>query len=387
MYEIYQIFFIKSRFYVKWIISAKFVYVKLIYPNCMRVSKSAYLLLLILLLLLNPDLPGQPGGKAFQFLEVTNSARVAALGGEVVALHDTDLDLPFHNPALLNADMHHNLALNYVNYFAGINYGYASAASNMGKGTIAGAIHYLNYGKFQGADENGMLTGTFRAADYSVNVIYARPLDSLWAIGLTLKSIFSDLESYNSTAIAVDAGITYHNPGSNFTAALVMRNAGWQVKSYYPNGAHEPLPFHIAMGISQGLKYAPLTFFVVADHLERWDLRYTTQADKEKEEDPFTGETASESNFDVFIDQFMRHVIVGTEVNLGKNLVLRAGYNYRRRQELKVDTKPRMVGFSWGIGIKVSKFRISYGRPAYHLAGGGNYFSFSMNLDEFSKKL
>jgi len=34
---------------------------------------------------------GQAGGKAFQFLEVTNSAHVAALGGNVVAAADNDL--------------------------------------------------------------------------------------------------------------------------------------------------------------------------------------------------------------------------------------------------------------------------------------------------------
>ena len=341
---------------------------------------------LIFLLILPSTLQSQPGGKAFQFLEVTNSARVAALGGEVVALYDNDLDLTYHNPALLNTQMHHNLVLNYVNYFAGINYGYASAATRFRKGMLAGGVHYLNYGKFQGADENGTLTGTFKAADYSVNVMYSRPLDSLWTVGFTVKSIFSDLESYNSTAIAMDAGITYHNPASRFTAGLVMRNAGWQVRTYYPDGAHEPLPFHIALGISQTLAYAPLTFFVMADHLEKWDLRYDTKADKEKQVDPFTGETASESGFDILLDRFMRHVIVGTEVRLGENLVLRAGYNYRRRQEMKIDTKPGMVGFSWGIGIRISRFHISYGRPVYHLAGGGNYFSLSVNLDEFSRK-
>ncbi len=79
-------------------------------------------------------------------------------------------------------------------------------------------------------------------------------------------------------------------------------------------------------------------------------------------------------------------MVIGTEIKLGKNISLRAGYNYRRRQELKIDTKPGMVGFSWGIGVKISKFKISYGHPTYHMAGGGNYFSLSMNLDELSKK-
>lgn len=201
----------------------------------------------------------QPGGKAFEFLEVTNSARVAALGGNDVADHETDLSLAYHNPALLNSTMHNNIVLNYVNYFAGINYGYASYARNFKKlGTFAAGIHYLYYGKFQGADETGQLTGTFRAADYSINFMYSRPIDSLLTAGITLKSIFSDLESYKSSAIAFDAGITYYNPDMKFTAGLVFRNIGWQITTYYPNAEHEPLPFNIALGICQELKYAPV---------------------------------------------------------------------------------------------------------------------------------
>jgi hypothetical protein len=329
----------------------------------------------------------QPGGKAFQFLEVTNSARVAALGGDAVAIFDSDPDLAYHNPSLLNRDMHHHMALNYVNYFAGVNYGYASLSTKTGKkATLAGGIHYLNYGKFQGADESGVLTGNFRAADYAVHVIYAFPIDSLLTLGFTVKSIFSDYELYNSTALAFDAGITYHNPDMQFTAGLVLRNIGFQVDTYYPNQAHEPLPFNIALGITQGLRYAPLTFYMVADHLEKWDLTYKTQADIADDSETLIDGTASQSGFDRFVDQFMRHIIVGAELNIGKNFVLRGSYNYRRRQELKVDTQPGMVGFSWGVGLKVNKFKISYGRSVYHLAGGTNCFSLNVNLDEFNKK-
>jgi hypothetical protein len=329
---------------------------------------------------------GQPGGKAFQFLEVTNSARAAALGGDVVAVSDNDLDLVYHNPSLLSHDLSHHMVLNYVNYFAGINYGYASSAANLGKkSTVAGGIHYLNYGKFEGADESGMLNGHFRAADYSINAVYSRSLDSLFTFGFAVKSIFSDYEMYHSTALAIDAGFTYSNPEMKFAAGLVFRNMGFQIDTYYPNQVREPLPFNITLGISQGLKYAPLTFFVIAGHLERWDLTYETKED-EGDNGDWMGGSSSKSNFDVFIDKFMRHMIVGAEFDVGKNIVLRAGYNYRRRQEMKIDTKPGMVGFSWGIGIKISKFHINYGHSSYHLAGGTNFFSFSANLDEFNKK-
>jgi hypothetical protein len=334
---------------------------------------------------------GQPGGKAFQFLEVTNSARVASLGGDAVAIHDDDPELAFHNPAMLNRDMHHHMTLNYVNYFAGINYGYATAAAHLGpKGTIAGGIHYLYYGTFQGADENGVLTGTFKAADYSINVMYSRPLDSMFTFGFTAKTIYSDYESYNSTALAVDAGITYYNADRRFTAGLVLRNMGMQVNDYTPSGSKEPLPFNIAIGVTKRLQYAPFTFYIVANHLERWDLTYETEAEKEAAEDKANGddsETKSKSKFDNGFDQLMRHMVFGTCLNLGSNFMVRVGYNYRRRQELKIEDKPGMVGFSWGVGVKVSRFRISYGRATYHLAGGTNQFSLGVNLDEFKKKL
>jgi len=330
----------------------------------------------------------QPGGKAFQFLEITNSARVSALGGDVVAIQGNDPELAYHNPALLNVDMHHYMALNYVNYFAGANFGYASAAVRLdNKSALACGIHYLYYGTFQGADENGVKTGEFRAADYSINVTYSRTIDSLWTWGITAKNIYSDYEQYNSTAIAFDAGINYNNPESKFTAGVVFRNMGMQVDAYTVNDRKEPLPFNIAVGLSKGLAYAPFTFNVVFNHLEKWDLTYKTQAEMDEDAlDLVTGESTGDSKFDEFVDQFMRHVVIGSTVSMGKNLEFRLGYNYRRRQELKIDTKPGMVGFSWGIGLNLNKFRISYGRGIYHLAGATNHFSFSMNLDEFSKK-
>lgn len=329
----------------------------------------------------------QPGGKAYQFLEVTNSARVAAVGGTVIVLDENDLNLPYHNPATLNENMHHHAVVNYVNYFAGIHYGYAAFAARAGSmGTFAAGIHYLNYGSFQGADENGLLTGTFRAADYSVNLSYARPLDSLFSIGITLKSIYSDLEAYKSTALAMDFGITYRNPDRNFAAGLVIRNAGWQVSKYYPFGDREPLPLNISLGISQELQHAPIRFTLVAEHLEKWDLTYDSEINSENTTYAFMDEQAGKGKFDRFFDKLMRHMVFGAEVYPTRNLTLRAGYNYRRRQELKIESKPATVGFSLGVGVHVSRFQIDYGRSTFHLAGAVNYFSVSFNIDELNRK-
>ena len=57
----------------------------------------------------------------------------------------------------------------------------------------------------------------------------------------------------------------------------------------------------------------------------------------------------------------MRHLIFGIEFIPLDNFYLRAGYNYQRRQELKISNRTAMVGFSWGFGIRISKFHLSYG--------------------------
>ena len=54
---------------------------------------------------------------------------------------------------------------------------------------------------------------------------------------------------------------------------------------------------------------------------------------------------------------------------------------------MAIEEKGGMVGFSYGFGMKIKKFRISYGRATYHLAGASNHFSVTMNLSEFGHKL
>jgi hypothetical protein len=321
----------------------------------------------------------------YDFLNLVNSARAASFGGDVIAINDNDFNLSFHNPALLNPEMNHDMLINYVNYFTDINYGYAAYAINLkNKGTFSGGIQYINYGNFIAADEKGIITGEFKAAEYAINLIYSQAIDSNFRVGVNVKPIISTLEKYTSLGIAADFGVVYNKPRSLFTAALVVKNLGTQLKRY--TNEKESLPFNIQFGISQKLKHAPFLFSVTFDHLEKWDLTYEKPED-ESSIDPFSGEEATESSIDRIADQFMRHILIGVEFNPVNNFYVRAGYNYRRRQEMLIESKTSTIGFSWGFGVKISKFQLSYGRATYHLAGASDHFSISTNLDSFRKNL
>jgi len=323
-------------------------------------------------------LSAQTGGdNIYEFLNLTHSGYVSSLGGTNVSLTGNNPNLAYHNPALLNQTMNNSLALNYVNYFAGINYGLAMYSGKIShSGSFAAGLTYLNYGSFTESDASGNITGDFGASEYAFLGIWSRNIDSLFSVGISFKPVLSHLESYTSFGIAFDFGAAYHNRSKLFSAGLVIKNAGIQITSY----AGEPrqnLPFEIQAGLSQRLAHAPLRFSLTLRHLEKFDLtnEYSSSSD-----------SGSESNSSDFFENVMRHVVMGAELIPHKNVYFSAGYNYQRRSELKVDAKGSSVGFSWGFGIKTSWLDISYGRATYHLAGASNHVSIIIRHDKIYNK-
>lgn len=324
------------------------------------------------------------GDYAYSFLEKPVSARVAALGTNFVAIDDNDMNIGFVNPSLINSNMNNNISLSYVNMFSEINYGFAQYGRHFEKvGSFVATVQYYDYGKFNYADEGGTQGGTFGASDFAFNIGWGRTLDSNFSIGATAKLIYSYYESYNSFGLAVDVAGTYRTK-NDWVMSLIASNVGMQVKTYV-SGSRDPLPFNLQYAVSKRLEHVPFMFSLVYDHIEKWDLTYDDPANPSGTVDPISGEVTEKSGFAKFGDQFMRHIIFGGEMYIGKNLVLRGSYNYRRRNELKVEDKLGMVGFSWGIGLRISKFKFNYARSTYHLNGSPNYLSLSFNLDSFKK--
>lgn len=336
---------------------------------------------LFFLLLISPRFFAQTGGNnTYEFLNLSVPARVASLGGTLISVKDNDFNLSFQNPSLMDSTMHNALSLSYINYFADISYGYAAYSRTYKKaGSFSAGIQFLNYGTFTSADVAGIVTGEFKAAEYALNLSYSRPLDSSFAVGGTVKTIYSKLSEYTSYGNALDLGAVYNNRKRLFSSALVIKNIGKQYRTYYVK--HEPLPFEIQLGISKKIAHAPFRINLTAVHLERWDLAYADPSVAGV--DPITGDTIQKSRVSTFADKLARHLVVGAEVLLTKNFHLRLGYNYQRRQDLKLDAHPGIAGFAFGFGIRISRFHLSYGFAKYHAAGGPHHFTISTNFSDF----
>jgi hypothetical protein len=318
------------------------------------------------------------GDNIYEFLNLTHSAYISSIGGSNVSVNNNDLNLAYHNPGLLNSSMDKSLVLNYVNYFAGINYGMAMySRSFKGIGNFGSGITYLNYGSFTEADESGTITGSFNASEYAFSMMYSRDIDSVFNIGANLKPVLSHLEKYTSFGLALDLGASYHNRSNLFSAGLALKNIGLQLTSY-AGEEKQPLPFEIQAGVSQRLAHAPFRFSLTLRHLEKFDLthQYITPDSPEETETENSG----------FGENLLRHTILGIELIPQKNFYFSAGYNYQRRSELKVDPKVSTVGLSWGFGIKTSFMDIEFGRATYHLAGSSNHISLILRPDMLYKK-
>lgn len=331
------------------------------------------------------------GNNTFEFLNLPNSARVSALGGKNISLYDQDLNMVYYNPALLRENMHNNVALNYTNYISDINYGYTSYAYHLDDiGTVGAGLYYIDYGTFQRADVNGTRMGEFFAQEYSFNLYYARTFlnDSALSVGGSLKTIYSALDHFYSSALALDLGVNYHKPGSQFSSSLVLSNVGFQLKPYTQDN-REPLPLNLEIGTSFKLKHAPFRVSIGAHNLLNWNMRYDSPLDnqqnlnqdnQEETEEKF-GEKLAKAG-----DEILRHIILGVEFVPTDNFFVAFGYNYQRRTELALTNRPEVVGFSAGAGLKISKFRISYGVARYHRAGITHTFSVTTDLNKFIKK-
>lgn len=337
------------------------------------------LLTFVFLLTLFPALSGQTSGEGvYNFLQLTNSAKVAALGGIQVALPDPDPELLLQNPALLSPGMNQILSVNYARYLAGIGFGYGAYARDLGKyGMAAIGIQFVDYGQFVAADETGQITGSFSASDYALILTYAKSIGKHFTAGISLKPIYSHLENYRSYGLAADIGLTLHSADQLTTVALCLRQLGTQLTTYYDGGPHENLAWSLQIGYTHLLQYAPLRVSLTAYDLNRWDGSVTVT-------DP-NGIVPSATDKSLF-PMVMRHLSFGTEIFPEQTLTLRVGYNYRRYADLAIPDQSGMAGLTAGLGLRLAAIRLNYALSGYTQGGMVHNFSLSLDLSHFLGK-
>ncbi len=338
-----------------------------------------HILLNILIIIILPITTlAQIGGQAtYGFLEQNISPFSTALGGKIIS-NPSSSDLIFYNPALLSYEDSNQLSLSYQAYVAGINIG--GFSYNMKRfrfGNLALGVHYANYGKFDQYDEFGNYYGQFTASDYIPFVTYSLRLDSQLVIGLNLKTIYSNLETYTSYGYGLDLGM-FFKANDYLFLALVARNLGKQIKPYFTT--YEPLPFNLTAGLTGQLRYAPLRFNITLEYLNRWDLRYKSPLEQ-LYKPAFADTVSSVYKATLIMDEFLRHTSIGTEIMLSRHITVLLGYYFRRAKELTLPTRRTASGLSLGLFINTEKFTISYSMQKISLLTA-HTFGITLNINK-----
>lgn len=169
---------------------------------------------------------------------------------------------------------------------------------------------------------------------------FAYLLSDRWSGGVTLRFISSSIASYNAIGIASDLGLNYYDEVHGWSISAVAKNLGGQVKAYQDE--YEKIPIDLQLGVSKRLAAAPLRFSATLSRLNRWDT------------------------------SFIQHVALGVDVFIGESIYIAGGYNFRRRDEMKISegdgSSSHGAGLSVGAGLTLKRFKLSAAYAKYHVS-------------------
>jgi hypothetical protein len=321
----------------------------------------------------------------FSQMNDAHSARMMALGGIILPMHDGDLQTITFNPSSICPAMDNQIALSYVGDFKmGTNYASVQYSHTFDKlGSFGATVQYDNYGAFEYASESGHVDGTtFNVSDYVVTLGWGRELTDKWSIGANLKYAGIQYETSRGGALGVDVAATYW-AYSNWAFTLAGRNIGHQL--FYTGTANEEkwLPFSLDFTASKKLDHLPLTIVMGYHDIQKWKVVSDNQYLIEENYDPITGQYTQTSNTKKFFNNLGSHLVLGGELEIGKNFLLRASYNYESHLKMDVPKKRTLVGFSAGFGLKIKAFQIDYAYSRNNIVGSPHFLSLRMDLNKF----
>ena len=277
----------------------------------------------------------------YNFLRLPVSAHAAALGGDNITIIEDDPALMFSNPALASSVSDKTIGLSYMNYMSGANYMGASYTKALGeKGTIAGGVQYMNYGKMKEYDQNNTQIGTFNASEIAIEGIFSYELAHNLVGGITAKFINSYIGNYSSMAVGVDLGLNWFEPDYQWSVSVVAKNLGGQIKAYEEN--YGKMPMDVQVGVSKTFAALPVRLSATLVDLTHYDYR------------------------------FINHLNLGADILLLDNIWVGGGYNFRRADEMTIgtneDSSAHGAGFSVGGGINLERFKLNLAYGKYHAA-------------------
>ncbi len=320
---------------------------------------------------------GQDGSTAYNFLNISQSARIYGLGGINITTIDDDIMTTDQNPSLLGAEMSGQIGINYMRYigesnFAGVRYAHASGDH----GAWCAGIQYFGYGAITAADETGIITGKFSPKDIAFSGAFSYDIYGNWRGGIKLKLLYSSYEQYSAMAVATDLGLNYYDPDMDLSFSIVGANLGGQIKKF--NNHNDRLPIDLRLGWAQSFGDFPVRFSVTAWNLTKWHLPFVETGDGSNT----SGEGPRIK--DTFSSNLFRHLVFGAELISSDRFYLSLGYNYKTRSDMSTYSRSFLSGFSLGAGLNTRRFNLSLALAQPHTGATTFMLNLTLNINDLT---
>ncbi len=310
---------------------------------------------------------------AYNFLNVTSSARIYGLGGVNISLVDDDITIADQNPALLGPEMSNIVALNYMHYLGGSNFAGARYAHSIGeRAAWSASIRYFGYGSMTEALPDGSIVGTFSPKDIAFGATFSHDFADKLRGGIALYGLSSSYAEFSAFALSTDLGLNYYDPDRDLSLSVVAANMGGQIKRFHES--YDRLPFDVRLGWSQSFGSLPVRFSITAWNLTHWKLPYYQTGDG-------SAGTTTELK-ESFSSNFFRHLVFGADLVASPNYYISLGYNYKTRTDMSTYRRSFFSGFSLGAGLKVKSIGVGLAFAQPHTGATTFMLNLSLNINE-----
>jgi len=325
------------------------------------------LLVLGVVTLLPWSLWGQSGGRhRFELVSTSGDPLSLSQGGFAPVWGGTGPLSILANPALLEPTLTPSYAASWVQRPGGLGQGevaWVRPSTQESSWAMALGGRWSRTGSMARTNPFGQVEGEHQAGEGALMIHVAHRMNPRWNWGVQGRLISSRLGGYSAWGGGLSLALRYQDPDQKRAVSLLVDDIQVTFRDYWPETSPASfVPRRVSLLTTQALAHLPLRWTLGLQHLENWSLRYRDP------NDPFQTrffslngtDTLQESVWSGAGRELLLHLVLGSELSLGKYLRLRLGYQALSRAEWSFPERTGGSGFRWGLGLVTRRYRLEF---------------------------
>ena len=176
---------------------------------------------------------GKVGTSIFRWAEIETGTRAVAMAGSQVASGNGVYAIPY-NPATLGFVEKSQIFVSKADYLAGISHNTIAYGTKISSSDFIGVhLYYLDSGKMQETNEDGLTGQSFKYTGLTLRVAYAKQITDRLKLGANFKFLRESTTSSDLSMSSIGFDI-----GSNFDTGIAGMTLGMCISNFGPEGRY-----------------------------------------------------------------------------------------------------------------------------------------------------